>query len=157
MRNTSVNELVQSPARELDEIKKSIFQDLHTALPGIVVAYDKDTQTATIQLAIRSMRNGQGIDPPVLTDVPVFFPGGAASGITFPIQKGDECLVVFAEACIDAWYQTGRVGNAISVRRHDYSDGFAFVGFRSYANRLRDVPDTPSFFGNPITPDNEEE
>ena len=72
--------------------------------------------------------------------------------MTFPVAKGDECLVVFAEACIDAWYQTGMVGNAISVRRHDYSDAFAFVGFRSLKNKLVNVSDDPAFVGHSCEP-----
>lgn len=151
MQETSVNELIQSPAREWEEFKKSIFQDLHMALPGIVVAFDADTQTATIQLAVRTRKNGRFKDIPLLTDVPVFFPGGTMFTYYFPVVKGDECLVIFADACIDAWYQTGNVGNPVSVRQHDYSDAFAFVGFRSYPKRMSETPETAAAQWNVAT------
>ena len=85
---------------------------------------------------------------PVLKDVPVYFPGSKTTGITWPVNAGDECLVVFADACIDAWFQNGGVQNAITVRQHDYSDGFAFVGFRSKPNALTSFnTEEPEFFG----------
>ena len=53
-----------------------------------------------------------------------------------PIQPGDECLVVFADMCIDAWWQSGGIQNQIDRRRHDLSDGFAICGFKSQPNTV---------------------
>ena len=66
-------------------------------------------------------------NPPLLVDVPVFFMGN----LVYPIEKGDECLVVFADSCIDSWFMSGGVSMPVSARKHDLSDGFAFVGFKS--------------------------
>ena len=46
---------------------------------------------------------------PLLLDCPVYFPSGGNCTLTFPVQPGDECLVVFASRCIDAWWQSGGV------------------------------------------------
>ena len=32
---------------------------------------------------------------------------------------------------MDAWWQSGGIQNQVESRRHDLSDGFAIVGFRS--------------------------
>lgn len=138
MERISVNEIIQSPGEEYELLKEAIKQELHCAQPGIVQAYNEKEQTVTVELAIRTIIKGQAVRPPLLSDVPVFFPGGVDNAITFPVKKGDECLVVFADSCIDAWFQNSGSSVPISVRKHDLSDGFAFVGFRSRRNALDD-------------------
>lgn len=148
MEHTSIDELVQAPGAALEALRSALRQEMHCALPAVVESYDKATQTVTVKPAIRErLSGGTYVDLPLLADIPVFFPGGASSGITFPVQKGDECLVIFADCCIDAWFQYGGIQNPVSFRRHDLSDGFAFVGFRSQSKALTGVSDTPSFFG----------
>ena len=85
---------------------------------------------------------------PVLSDVPVFFPGSRDSAITWPVSAGDECLLVFADSAIDGWFESGEAEAPASERRHDLSDAFAFVGFRSRPNALESIQDQPSFFGH---------
>ncbi|MEE3403769.1 MAG: Gp138 family membrane-puncturing spike protein [Acutalibacteraceae bacterium] len=105
---------------EREALKQEIFASLHVALPGNIVSFDEDTQTAEIQPAIRA-----GSMPyPVLSDVPVFMP------VSFDISPGDPCLVIFADINIDAWLLSGEASVPLSARRHSLSDGFAFVGFR---------------------------
>lgn len=82
--------------------------------------------------AIREKINFNGeeswIDIPLLVDVPIVFPRAGGYVLTFPVKKGDECLVVFGDMCIDAWWQSGGVQNQVESRRHDLSDGFAIIG-----------------------------
>lgn len=59
--------------------------------------------------------------------------------LAFVPKKGDECLVIFADMCIDGWWQAGKVQNQAEVRRHDLSDGFAIFGTWSQ-KRLIDMP-----------------
>ena len=109
---------------EREALKQEIFHSLHCALPGNVVSFDPETQTAAIQPAVRL-----GTLPyPVLTDVPVFMP------IPFEINPGDACLVIFSDVDIDNWFETGEASAPRSARRHSLSDGFAFVGFRIPGN-----------------------
>ena len=49
---------------------------------------------------------------PILPDVPVMFFGGGGMTITAPIKPGDECLVIFADRCIDGWWWLGGVHKA---------------------------------------------
>ena len=102
---------VQAFFRELDEI----------ALPGTVVSFDASSQTAVIQPAVKV----GSMTFPLLADVPVFMP------VTFEVNPGDACLVVFADIDIDAFLETGEASVPRSARRHALSDGFAFVGFRT--------------------------
>ena len=110
--------------------------DLRVAAPAIVKSVDYAKQTLTCQLAIRErMNDGKGnltwIEIPELLDVPFLVYSGGGYCLTLPIKPGDDCLVIFGDNCIDAWWQSGGVQNQIERRRHDLSDGFAIVGFRS--------------------------
>jgi hypothetical protein len=111
--------------------------NLWTALPGIVQSYDPVKQTCEVKPTIMAQvtakdgsKTWTGL--PLLLDCPLHFPSGGGYTLTFPVKKGDECLVVFSSRCIDAWWQNGYENNPQSVlRMHDLSDGFAFVGFNS--------------------------
>lgn len=128
-----------------------------TAMPGIIQSYDATKQTVTVQLAIQGRNtdlsnNTKWVNLPILQDVPICFPCGGAGqnstnkgvSITFPVQQGDECLVVFASRCFDAWWQNGGVQPPLEARMHDLSDGFAILGFRSQPRKLTNV-DTSKF------------
>ena len=109
-----------SPA-ERDALKRDFFMSLHCALPGNVVSFDPERQTAEIQPAVKIGL----LSYPLLSDVPVFMP------VSFEVRPGDACLVVFADVDIDHWLETGEASVPGSARRHSLSDGFAFVGFQA--------------------------
>lgn len=109
-----------SPAQR-EAIKQDIFSSLHCALPGTVLSFDAENQTAEIQPAVRL----GSLAFPVLSDIPVFMP------TQFEINPGDSCLVIFADIDIDAWFEFGEAEVPLSARKHSLSDGFAFVGFKT--------------------------
>lgn len=114
--------------------------DLRVASPGIIQSFDAGTQTVTVQLTIREKININGnlewTDIPLLVDVPIFMPRAGGYLLTMPVSPGDECLVIFGDMCIDAWWQNGGVQNQIDKRRHDLSDGFALVGVWSQPRKV---------------------
>ena len=109
-----------SPA-ECDALKQDILSSLHCALPGTVLSFDAESQTAEIQPAVKIV----SMAFPVLADVPVFMP------VPFEINPGDACLVIFADINVDAWFESGEPEVPPSSRKHSLSDGFAFVGFKT--------------------------
>ncbi len=126
---------------EVLALKKEISASVHCALPGTVESFDASSQTACVRPALKQ----KGILLPVIPDVPVFFPGSRDSAVTWPVTAGDECLLVFADADIDRWFE-GEDEDPVSGRMHSLSDAFAFVGFRSRENVLENFPDVPRFF-----------
>ena len=122
----------QKRQEELQALKQEIFESLHCALPGTVVSFDAETQTAVIQPTIKTSSD---VEFPLLRDVPVFMP------VSFEIQEGDACLVIFADRDIDAWFETGEAEVPPSGRMHSLSDGFAFVGFRTRGNTDENATD----------------
>ncbi len=113
----------------LDALKREILSSLHCALPGIVESFDAETPTVSVRPALRSRAGADAVPLPLLKDVPVFLPGPRETA--WEISPGDECLLIFADACIDGWFETGDATLPPSGRMHDLSDAFAFVGFRS--------------------------
>ena len=113
--------------------REELLTNLRVAVPGIIKDFNPAAGTATVTPALREMltgRTGERIhkELPDLPDVPVLMPHGGGFGLTFPVVPGDECLVVFADMCIDAWWQSGGVQNQVEWRRHDLSDAFAIPG-----------------------------
>ena len=135
-------ELTFSSPEEREALKQELFASLHCALPGTVVSFDSAAQTAEIRPAVKA----GALALPVLRDVPVFFPGSRDNAITWPVCTGDECLVILADADIDAWFETGETAAPRSARKHSLSDGFAFVGFRSRPNALGNFPEQAALF-----------
>lgn len=113
-------------------------------MPGIIQSFNASAVTATVQIAIKGVVHtpdgkAQFVNMPPLVDVPVHFPRGGNCTLTFPVAQGDECLVVFAARCVDAWWQSGGVQPPMEPRIHDLSDGFAFVGFFSQATKISGI------------------
>ena len=112
-----------------------------TAMPAIIQSFNATAQTVTAQPAIQGVtsdksQNNSYVNLPLLVDVPIQFMTAGGYSITCPISVGDECLIVFASRCIDAWWQSGGVQRPMETRMHDLSDGFALIGVRSQARTV---------------------
>ena len=136
----SLQQGLQDPDTAWKEGINAALKDLHTSLPGIVQSYDAGKQTVSVQPAIKRIFSEKGETPlPLCVDVPVCFPGGGDFYLTFPVKKGDDCILVFSERCIDAWYSNGGVQPPAEYRTHDFSDAFAIVGVNSQPRKLSNV------------------
>lgn len=118
--------------------------DIQTSCPAIIQSFNPSQQTCTAQPTIQwKVRAENGtyswITLPVLVDIPVYFPKGGGFTLTFPVTIGDECLLVFANRCIDSWWYNGGIQEQNDIRMHDISDGFAFVGFSSVPNVIAGI------------------
>jgi hypothetical protein len=110
-----------------------------TSFPGIIESFDPNKVTASVQPAIQAKRQSMDgtftmVDIPVMQDVPVVFERGGGFILTFPVAKGDECIVWISSRCIDSWWQSGGVQPPAHPRMHDLSDGFCKVGPSSQAH-----------------------
>jgi protein gp138 len=123
---------------------KAAQSRIWTATPCVVKQYPAASGLGKMILDAQPTINGLArakdgtsvpIQMPVLLDCPILWQGGGGVTATFPIKAGDECLVILASRCIDAWWQQGwNPGpsmNPPDLRMHSLSDGFALVGVRS--------------------------
>lgn len=58
-------------------------------IPGKVVSFDAEKQTATVQPLYKPKHNGEAIDMPELYEVPVRFSRGGDGAYTHPMKNGD--------------------------------------------------------------------
>jgi len=79
------------------------------------------------------------VNMPLCINVPcIFFRAGGFS-VTAPVAKGDECYLMFADRCYDAWWQQGGVQPQMDMRIQDLSDAFALFGAYSQPRVLANV------------------
>lgn len=139
----SNDERVGRPEAPFLLLKENIMSGLFVGLPCIVQSFNPDAVTVEAQPAIKwtVTENGEQktVPLPLLVDVPVIFPRGGGATLTFPVKPGDECFVVFADRCIDYWWQSGGVQEAVDPRKHNLSDGFAWVGPMSQAAKISNI------------------
>ena len=123
--------------RYVQQVVDNSLKEVHTCLPGSIVSFDSSTQIASIQpLLKRKFVNDQEVDLPLCINCPVIFPGAGGFVMTFPVEPGDECLIVFSERALDTWIQSGGAQLPLDTRRHSLSDAIAILGLKSQPNKL---------------------
>ncbi len=132
------------PVERERALLRLLSQSLRVALPAVVQSFQPGPPaTVSVLVATKELVEAnqgetalslatQAVQLPLLQDVPVAFPSAGGWSMTFPIQPGDECLLVFADTPLDVWWQNGGTeNNPISQRRHSLSDAIAIFGLRS--------------------------
>lgn len=134
-----------TPESATDAQIQYALKNLHTALPVKVESFNPQNQTVTVVAQIQNVlqetsETGEilqkNVDIPPLVDVPVSFPRGGGFAVTFPLQAGDEGFVVFAERCIDGWWQSGKASEPLDYRFFDLSDAMFIPGICSVPNAI---------------------
>jgi len=112
---------------------KSMLNEIHTAMPGTIEQYDYTTQKANIQPSLqRKYRDDSIVKLPVLVNVPIIWPRTSEGGISFPLKRGDSCLIIFSERSLDEWLTLGKLCTPSDIRRFDLSDGIAIPGLFAF-------------------------
>lgn len=119
----------------IEAIRAQIVE-VNTCMPGEVVSFDAGTQSATIQLCLE--REVLGTTEPItqLEGVPMMVQSGGGFSVTFPVNAGDPCLVLFAQRGIDNWYLDGRCQPQATRRHHHLSDAVFIPGLKPLPDAL---------------------
>ena len=133
-------------------ILQNFSNSLNCHTIGTIESFNPLTQTATI--AINYVRVFYNTNPnlpneatagqitntytnyPLLINCPVVVMQGGGAYLTFPIVKGDTCLVLFSDREISTWVSTGQITYPQNQRTHDLSDAIALVGIRNILNAI---------------------
>lgn len=136
----------------LELLKRDILKNINCVRPGVVQSYNvggaNQPPTATIEIAQKQvtsiLADGSRTlsDYPVLVSVPVYFAGGGRYVSTYPINEGDECILLFNDRELDNWLAQGPGQAPTTGRFHDLSDAFALVGIKSGPNAITNVSAT---------------
>ncbi len=120
----------------IDGAIESKLYDLHTWLPAKIVKV-KGNQKVDIQpLLKRKYKDGTLVLLPVIQDVPVYMPRGAAFYIKLPVAVGDTGIALFSERSLDVWKVQGGTVDPQDPRRHDISDAVFLPGLYPFNNQI---------------------
>lgn len=119
----------QEFTQEVKNTVTEIVQGVHTAIPGKIVSYDPAKCEAEIMPYGKFKKpNGEYMNYPQLNHIPIMFPQscGQDFSIVYPVNPGDECLILVQEQTLDTW----RGGGAESDNdlRFDLTNSVAIMG-----------------------------
>lgn len=132
---------------------RDIIAGMHFCRPGIIDAFYPDTNRVDVTPAIMSkLLVNKGVKYemlPRILDVPIAIPYSQKTGLalTMPIEKGDECLLVFCDRYIDRFAdlggfqapeEAGQDALITDPRMHHLTDAICIPGFVTKPNRLPD-------------------
>lgn len=138
----------------LAKFGEHVFSQLNCHRVGIIESFDATKQVAKIQLVDNWVintftgRSENRIEP--IVNCPVVFPYGTNGGITFPVTKGDECLVLFNDRNLQNWQMTGAITTPATQRMHSITDAIALVGISSVPNAIPDFNNTYPQLSSPL-------
>jgi len=108
---------------------QSFMNNVHTCIPGTIESYDPVKKKVSVKPGIKKELDTGSISYPVITDVPVMFPCTKDSIITFPLKKGDGCLILFSETCLERYLSAaGEEVEAGDKRKFALSDAICIPG-----------------------------
>ena len=146
-----------------EELHEQLMEDLllgiHVAMPGRIQSYDAEHQVADIIVGLKhSYPNPDGSGEylhenyPVLPAVPVLFPRGDDTFLSFPMKAGTCVQLLFNSSAIGIWRRSTRVDDASmdglqralqgvslvgDVGRHHLTHAVALLGLETYGRAIR--------------------
>lgn len=132
----------KSLADTLDYWFNNFSDSFNSIKVGKVINVNTSNQTVDVQVLHKRINTNNLFkrelrDYPVLVGVPFIVLGGGGSSLTFPISKGDNCLLLFCDFEIDRWWESGEAQPSNYDRKHDISDAFALIGVHSMVDLLQ--------------------
>ncbi len=118
----------QEFTKSIQDAIQEALEEVHTAMPGKVTDVNTADGTVTVKPTLKyKQHNGEKIDFPEISGVPVYFPQGNSQGtsVVFPVKKGDSCLLVISEQSLEYW-QYGMVTD--TDLRFDISNAMCIPG-----------------------------
>ena len=96
--------MLQDFVQQLINTINNRINGIHTAFPGTISEFDPGSCTATVSPSIKFRKpNGETLNYPNLSGIPVVFPCSSEATVAYPIKSGDGCLVVVSEESTDYW------------------------------------------------------
>lgn len=120
--------MLQELVEQVEKVARSVMEEIHTAIPGKVTAFNTGTGLATIKpYGTYITGAGKKMAYPSITGVPIIIPQCPTESIqiAFPIVSGMDCLVIVSEQELDAWLGGGESENDM---RFDLTSAIAIPG-----------------------------
>lgn len=112
---------------------------IRQCIPARVETYDEATRKASVlPLLMDAFTDSAGERQtetlPVITNVPVVFPGSGGTRVRWPVSRGDVVLLLFSSASLDKWLARGGLVDPGDDRAYDLNDCVAIPGFSDFAS-----------------------
>ena len=142
----SINQFNLSPSfdknllNSFSVLKNNILNNINCVQTGTIQTFNNSNQTCTVTINTKRQVTLNPVtwqDYSILVDVPVLIPGGGGGSLQFPISQGDECILLFNDRELDAWFANGKTQPFDEARTHSLSDAIAIVGLHSLPNSLQ--------------------
>ena len=120
--------MLQEFVEQVEKTARSVMEEMHTAIPGKITAFNAGTGFATVKpYGTYTTDAGRKMAYPTVTEVPVIIPQSPMNDIyiAFPITAGMDCLLIVSEQELDAWIGGGESENDI---RFDLTSAIAIPG-----------------------------
>lgn len=120
--------MLQEFVEQVEKVARSVMEEMHTAIPGKITAFNAGTGFATVKpYGTYTTDSGRKMAYPTVTEVPVILPQSQINDIyiAFPITAGMDCLLIISEQELDAWIGGGESENDI---RFDLTSAIAIPG-----------------------------
>ena len=111
-----------------------------------IESFNPDDQTCVAVMNYSkkyNVRNDKGLyvselaEYPILADCPIIILSGGKGGLTFPISKGDQAILLFNDRDIDNWFEGATSGEVSTSRLHSFTDALALIGPRSLKRSIK--------------------
>jgi len=112
--------------------------DVNTAMPARVVSYNAGKNLAVVQPAFQRKYKSENsaINLPTISNVPVMFQRQGDAQLTFPVNAGDQGLLIFNQRSIDSWIDEGGEVDPQDSRKFALSDAVFLPGLHAQSSPL---------------------
>lgn len=126
---------LSTKSTELSEVIRAtvdtILMERNYCLPAKVVAYDRTTQYADVQVQLlQGFIDGSTEAIPVIPNVPVKHPraNAGAAFVHMPLVPGDDVTLIFSQRSLDNWKTQGGMQDPNDQRKNHLTDAYALIG-----------------------------
>lgn len=123
------------------------LNSVHVALPGKVIAFYSERNTADVEIGVRLPvehfdSDLEMQDLGVVYDAPILYPAGGGFSIVFPLNVGDSVMLLFSDIPAGEWFESDGSSptEPQDLRRHSLGYPVIFPGGRP----VKKVQNAPS-------------
>lgn len=121
----------------LSQLQEKIFNNINCIKIGKIETFYKEDKTADISICFKKniyINNKETKeDYSLLLKCPVL-----GNHITYPIKKGEYCIVLFNDINLDSWFENSDNQVPYTNETHNIADGIAIVGLNNLINKIND-------------------
>ena len=119
--------------------------ELNTTMPAVISKVNDNS--INVRPVIARVYAEQIIEPPIVEDVPIIWPCGGGTNMTWPLEEGDYVLLVCAQRNIETWLGGEDFKPPPDSSLLELTDCFAIAGINPESKFLP-IPEKPTLNGD---------